>query len=207
MEIFKNKISKEEVNGMDVESFKGRIYIVNNVTEANRVLDIVLKCDAVGLDTETRPSFKKGKTHNVSLLQIATDDVCWLFRLNSIGYPESLARFFENEKVVKIGLSLKDDFRSLHRSIGFEPKSYVELQNVISDYGIEEKSLQKIYAILFGKKISKSQRLSNWDADELTDRQQAYAALDAWSCLKIYNKLEQMKATHDYRVEQVSEAE
>lgn len=207
MEIFRSKISKEEINGMEVESFKGRIYIVDSVAEANRVLEVIMEYATVGLDTETRPSFKKGKLYNVSLLQIATDDMCWLFRLNSIGYPESLVHFFENEEVLKVGLSLKDDFRSLHRSICFEPKSYVELQNSVSSYGIEEKSLQKIYAILFGKKISKSQRLSNWDAEELTCKQQAYAALDAWACLKIYNKLEEMREKHDYIVEKVSEAE
>lgn len=185
----KDKITKEEINEMPVESFGGTINMVETEADADKALKTISEYDIVGIDTETRPSFKKGQTNKVSLLQISTEDTCWLFRLNKIGYPDSLVRFFEDSRILKIGLSLKDDFRSLHKCMGFNPEGYIELQNFAGNFGITEKSLQKIYAIIFGKKISKSQRLTNWNATQLTERQKTYAATDAWACLKIYEKL------------------
>jgi len=71
----------------------------------------------------------------------------------------------------------------------FKPANFVDIQTIAQSYGILELSLQKIYAILFGKKISKSQRLSNWESPELTEQQQRYAATDAWASLQIYLQL------------------
>ena len=145
----------------------------------------------MGVDTETRPSFKKGKVNSVALLQVATSDTCFLFRLNRIGIPDFLEEFLQND-VLKIGLSLRDDFfNMLRRANNKDPRvgNWIELQDYVSRFGIQEKSLQKIYAILFGEKISKSQRLSNWEADVLTEAQQQYAATDAWATLRIYQRL------------------
>ena len=117
---------------------------------------------------------------------------CFLFRLNRIGIPEALEEFLANEKVLKIGLSLRDDFGAMRKRTDIQPANFLDLQNYVGQFGIEDASLQKIYAILFNKKISKGQRLSNWEADVLSDAQKKYAALDAWACLKIYNQLKQI---------------
>ena len=160
----------------------------------------------MGVDTETRPSFRRGTVHQVALLQISTKDTCFLFRLNHLGLPDFLEDFLQND-VLKVGLSLKDDFAMLRKRNQKDPRfgNWVELQDYVPLFGIEEKSLQKIYALLFKKKISKSQRLSNWEAEVLTEAQQLYAATDAWACVEIYNFLEPLRVSGEYEIEKVIE--
>ena len=183
-------IDKKLISEMPKVTFPGRIIIIYSAEEARKAVAYLNRCEVVGVDTETRPSFKKGKINDVALLQISTRDTCFLFRLNRIGIPDFLEEFLLND-VLKIGLSLRDDFNMLCRANKKDPRvgNWIELQDYVGRFGIEEKSLQKIYAILFGKKISKSQRLSNWEADVLTEAQQQYAATDAWATLEIYMKL------------------
>jgi len=184
-------ITKDELNLLPVETFDGTIHVVDTPEDFKRVLAILNKEQVIGFDTETKPVFTKGKRNKVALLQVATSSACYLIRLNCIGFPEGLADFFNNE-VLKVGLSIKDDFLMLRgRDHALEPKSFVELQSFVKDYGIADNSLQKIYAILFGKKLSKAQRLSNWEAEELSHGQKAYAALDAIACRRIYLDLKQ----------------
>ena len=154
----------------------------------------------LGIDTETRPSFKRGENHKVALLQLATDERCYLFRLHKFGLTIPLIQLLESPHVAKVGISLKDDFYMLHKWMPFEPQNVIELQTFVQDLGITDMSLQKIYANIFGNKISKSQRLSNWEADELTIPQQQYAAIDAWACIQIYKKVEELKETGDYEL-------
>lgn len=186
--------------------FAGRIFIIYTEEEARKAVAYLNKYPIVGVDTETRPSFRKGANHKVALLQIATEDTCFLFRLNLLGLPDFLEDFLQND-VLKVGLSLKDDFAMLRkRNRGdLREGNWVELQDYVPLFGIEEKSLQKVYALLFGKKISKSQRLSNWEADVLTEAQQLYAATDAWACVMIYNYLEQLRSSGDFRVEKLAD--
>lgn len=182
-------IQKEDVAKLEKDFFDGRIIVIQSVEEAKKAIAYLSDFKIVGIDTESRPVFKKGRKNKISLLQISTDDCCFLFRLNIMGFTPDIASFFENENITKVGLSLKDDFMMLHNISNFTPKGFVDIQAIIENYGIGEKSLQKIYAILFGKKISKTQRLSNWEADVLTDAQKRYASTDAWATLKIYEKL------------------
>lgn len=135
----------------------------------------------------------KGKSNQVALMQVSTDTQCFLFRLNLIGITKSLADFIKDPSVIKIGLSLKDDFRSLNKKKSIEPVNFIDLQTYVKTFGIEDNSLMKIYAIIFGKRISKAQRLTNWEADLLTERQLKYAALDAWASREIYVRLESMQ--------------
>lgn len=183
-------IEKKLISEMEKDSFPGRIIIIYTVEDARKAVSYLNTCSMVGVDTETRPSFRKGKVNSVALLQISTPDTCFLFRLNRIGIPDFLEEFLQND-VLKIGLSLRDDFNMLRRANNKDPRvgNWIELQDYVPRFGIAEKSLQKIYAILFGKKISKSQRLSNWESDTLTEAQQIYAATDAWATLRIYQKL------------------
>ncbi|KAA6332264.1 Ribonuclease D [termite gut metagenome] len=188
MNLRKN-ISKEEINAMPQVEFQGKIHIIQTEDETKEAFAYITSQERVGIDSETRPSFKKGKTHKVSLLQIALEEHCFLFRLNLIGLTRPLIELLENPAITKIGVSLRDDFMLLRKLTTFTPQSCIDLQNSVGSFGIQDKSLQKIYAILFEKKISKAQRLSNWESEVLSDAQQRYAATDAWACLKIYDLL------------------
>ena len=204
MIVLQNKISKELVSAMPRTNFSGRIFVVCTEREARKAVDYLNTHAVVGIDTETRPSFRKGQTHKVALLQISTYDTCFLFRLNYLGLPDFLEKFLQNN-VLKVGLSLRDDFTVLQRLNTQDPRkgNWVELQDYVQRFGIEEKSLQKIFALLFSKRISKSQRLSNWEAETLTEAQQLYAATDAWACVEIYNYLEELRNRDSFRVEKV----
>lgn len=190
---YTHTISKEEISLLEIEEFPGRIIVIDTEKDADKAIEYLLQFEAVGFDTETRPSFKKGTRYKISLMQISTDEACFLFRLNRIGIPQPLEDFMVNDKILKIGLSLRDDFGAIRKRTDIKPANFLDLQNYVGQFGIEDASLQKIYAILFDKKISKGQRLSNWEADVLTEQQKKYAALDAWACLKIYNQLNQDK--------------
>lgn len=203
--IIRRSISKEELAGLPKVMFEGRIIVVQTLKDADAAVAYLERFRMVGVDTETRPSFVKGQTHKVALLQLSVDDTCFLFRLNMIGIPPSVVGFLENPNVVKVGLSLKDDFMALRKRAKFTQDAFVELQDYVRQFGIKDMSLQKVYAILFGQKISKSQRLTNWEADVLTDAQKAYAATDAWACYNIYRLLCELKETGDYSVEEIEE--
>ena len=206
MKRIKNTISKAELAQMPKVQFEGRIFVIYTEADADKAVEYLNTCDMVGVDTETRPSFKRGTTHKVALLQIASTDTCFLFRLNRIGMPDSLQKFLANN-ILKIGLSLKDDFMMLRKrkDVHAEEGNWIELQDYVGRFGIEDRSLQKIYASLFGQKISKSQRLSNWEAETLTESQMKYAATDAWACVEIYNCLAEMERIGDYEVIKVEE--
>ncbi|WP_321425922.1 3'-5' exonuclease [uncultured Bacteroides sp.] len=203
--IVKRTITKDDISEMPKVNFEGKIIMICTEKDAERAVDFLSKYPVLGIDSETKPSFVKGKSHKVSLLQISTDQHCFLFRLNLIGFPNVLIGLLENQSIVKVGLSLKDDFMAMHRRVTFKQQNCVELQEFVKPFGIQDKSLQKIYAILFGHKISKSQRLSNWEAETLSPSQQLYAATDAWTCLKIYNLLQDLHQTGDYVKEEIVE--
>jgi len=199
--MYKPKITKEEVNQLQVAAFDGKITIVDSLSKVQPAIDELCKYKIVGIDTETKPSFTRGTHHKVSLLQISTTDHCYLFRLNKIPFPTELAVFLANEKIKKIGLALHDDFTGLNRHLAFKPANYVDLQSIVKNYGILELGLQKIFAIIFELKISKSQRLTNWENDVLTEQQQIYAATDAWASLLIYLKLKSEKTLSKKQIE------
>ena len=201
MKQIKNKITKAEIATLPKVLFPGRIFVIYTEADADKAISYLQTQRIVGVDTETRPSFKRGTTHKVALLQISTSDTCFLFRLNQIGMPPSLQEFLMSD-TLKIGLSLKDDFTMLRRrkDVHAEEGNWIELQDYVGRFGIEDRSLQKIFANLFGQKISKSQRLSNWEAETLSEGQMKYAATDAWACVEIYNCLEEMERTGNYEL-------
>jgi len=190
-----NTISKEEISEMPIAQFNGKIVLIDTPEDAEKAVSQLCNSNVIGFDTETRPSFKKGNPHKIALMQLATDNTCFLFRLNIIGIPDSLMNLLTNDNIKKIGLSLKDDFSVIRRTTTILPGGFIELQTFVKKYGIDDSGLQRIYAILFHQKISKRQRLTNWEAKNLTEPQLHYAALDAWACLKIYNKLIKLEET------------
>ena len=196
--IIYNKFDKKSIAQLPTVTFPGKTVVVMSESEAEKAVDFLLSRDILGVDTETRPSFKKGESHMVSLLQVSTSDVCFLFRLNHIGITPAILRLLENKVVPMVGLSLHDDMLSLHKRVAFTPGFFIDLQDLVGELGIEDLSLQKLYANLFHQKISKRQRLTNWDSDVLNDKQKAYAALDAWACINLYKEILRLKNSGDY---------
>lgn len=202
-----SKFDKQKIGALPKAIFDGRVFVVQSESEARRAVDYLLSRDILGFDTETRPAFKKGVSHKVGLLQVATREECFLFRLNFTGLTPDILRLLQDNTILKIGLSWHDDLRMLHQRAPFQPGKFVELQDLVGRIGIKDMSLQKLYANLFHQKISKSQRLTNWDADVLKESQKRYAATDAWACIRIYEETERLMKTGDYELVVVPEPE
>ena len=180
--------------------FPGRIIVILTPGETEKAVRYLLSQPILGFDTETRPSFKRGHQHKVSLLQVSTPDTCFLFRLNHTGLTPALINLLEDRTVKKIGLSWHDDVNSLNKIGEFKTGSFIDIQDLVRELGIEDLSLQKLYANLFNQKISKRQQLSNWEADILSDKQKMYAATDAWACIMIYEEIIRLKESGDYEL-------
>lgn len=185
----KKSISKEELSELELGHFEGDIHIIDSNDQITEAVNYLKKHSALGFDTETRPSFKKGQVNKVALLQLSTLEKAFLFRINSIGLPEELVKLLSSESIEKVGAAIRDDIKILQDINFFEPNGFVELQDFVKDYGIENFGLKKLAGLVLGFRISKSQRLSNWEAKKLTPPQMRYAATDAWVSLKIYHKL------------------
>jgi ribonuclease D len=191
--IEERSITKEAMAEYPVETFSGRIIVVQTKREVSQALAFLSSFPLIGFDTETKPIYTKGIVRGVALMQLSTDDTCFLIRLNRTGFPSCLVDFLSDAGIRKVGLSLKDDFLSINRRTKVELRGFIDLQQIVPQYGFTDIGLQKVYAMLFEKRISKGQRLTNWEADILTDAQKKYAALDAWACLKIYKKLKNIQ--------------
>lgn len=201
--MYRTKITKEELSKFQVVAFEGQVIVIDTREKVKPAVDFLLQHSVVGIDTETKPSFVKGVHYSVALLQISTLTHCFLFRLNKIGLTDEIAAFLAHKQIKKIGLSLRDDLNGLMRRHKFNPENFIDIQNLVHRYGILELGLQKIYAIVFGQKISKTQQLTNWENDVLTEQQQRYAATDAWATLMIYNKLIESDKLSDAQVLQL----
>ncbi len=185
-------ISNELTAQLPALNFRGEVVVVDSEEQIAAACQDLSSYPFIGFDTETRPSFKAGVTYKVSLLQLSTPTRCYLFRLNKIPFDREIQRLLESEKVVKLGADVAGDIRSLNELRHFKDRGFYDLQSVIWEWGIEEKSLRKMSALTLGFRISKAQRLSNWEAANLTTQQQAYAATDAWACIEIYNRLQEL---------------
>lgn len=181
-------------------TFPGRIVVISRTAEAERAARALERQDLLGIDTETKPTFRRGAMHKVALLQVSTRNTCFLFRLNVLGFTTALQQLLASTQVVKVGLSLRDDFHMLRLRHDFSPCAYIDLQDTVRGMGIEDMSLQKIFANVFHQRISKSAQLTNWEAPILSDSQKLYAATDAYACLVLYEKLRQLQESGDYEV-------
>ena len=184
-------IGKDKLATLPADSYSGKICVIDKPENVKSAVEEIRTADIIGFDTETRPSFRRGQSYNVALIQLATHDKVYLFRTNLIGFPQELINILEDPDLVKVGLSIHDDFHNLRKVTSFEPRGFIDLQGFVKNYKITDNSLSRLYGILFGKRISKSQRLTNWEADPLTEAQKQYAAMDAYSCIKIYNYLKE----------------
>lgn len=190
--VLKNKrisISKEELSGLPTAHYTDGATVIDSTEGLEEAISHLNQASIIGFDTETRPSFRKGLSFSVSLLQLATPERCFLFRLKKLGLPLPLKEILENTERLKVGVSLRDDFHSLERICDLHPDGFIDLQQYVKKFGITDNSLSRIYAILFGQRISKGQRLTNWEAENLSPAQINYAAFDAISCIHIYDYL------------------
>lgn len=186
---FEAKIDNEQTSKLPAIEFRGEIRIIDREEQVEEACRYLASQPVIGFDTETRPSFKAGINYRVSLLQLSSEKRCYLFRLNKIALSKPILRLLESPKLKKIGADVAGDLRSLRQLRHFRDGGFVDLQSIASEWGIEEKSLRKLSALVLGLRVSKAQRLSNWESATLTDKQQLYASTDAWACIKIYEKL------------------
>lgn len=188
-----NKITKEDIKELPLKQFEGTVNVVEDPKQVTHVVEKLRNEKIIGFDTETKPSFKKGVSHDIALLQLSTEEEAFLFRLNLTGFNGALTQLLSNPEIKKVGVGIRDDLRGLQQLNNFTPKGFIDIQELAPKYGIEVLSLKNLAGLLLGIRISKRQRLSNWEADALSEGQILYAATDAWVALKIYNKIKKMK--------------
>ena len=186
---YRENISAEELKDYDLSWFTGKIVLVDSPQKFDGIISKLANQEILGFDTETRPSFRKGRKNKVSLIQLSSGNIAFLFRINKIGIPDQLAEILADPGIVKAGVAIHDDLRFLKNIRKFEPDGFVDLQKFVKEFGISSSGLKKLAAIILGFRISKRQQVTDWEATELTEAQQIYAATDAWVCYEIYRKL------------------
>ena len=189
--MFKESVTPQEIEKLEYASFPGKIYVIDTVgAEFNRAIAYLRSQKVIGFDTETRPTFTPSQPrYGVSLLQLSGPDKAFLFRVNSLGMHRRLCNLMASDKIIKVGAAIHDDIKGLQKLHHFVPESFVDLQKIVWEWGIRDKSVKKMAGIILGFRISKTQQLSNWEADKLSESQCRYAATDAWVCREMYLKL------------------
>jgi len=186
---YSENISVEKIKELDLSWFKGEIVLVDTLKIFHSVFPRLLKSEVLGFDTETKLSFKKGSKNEVSLIQLANNELACLIRINKVGIPNQLVALLSDPKIIKAGVAIHDDLRLLKGVSKFIPAGFVDLQTFVKSFGIESSGLKKLTAIVMGFRISKRQQVTDWEAAQLSEAQQIYAATDAWVCHQIYNRL------------------
>lgn len=189
--MFVSKIKPEEIEKLDIASFNGETHIIDSLDkEFDNAIRYLKNKNIIGFDTETRPCFSPNQPkYGTALLQLSGAEKAFLFRINKIGMQPKLCRILADNKIIKVGAAVADDIKGLQKYQNFKPGGFVDLQKIVGDYGIKDKSVKKMSAIILGVRISKTQQLSNWEAENLSEPQQRYAATDAWICREMYKKL------------------
>ena len=189
--MFVSKIKPEEIEKLDLASFNGETHIIDSLDkEFDNAIRYLKNKNIIGFDTETRPCFSPNQPkYGTALLQLSGAEKAFLFRINKIGMQPKLCRILADNKIIKMGAAVADDIKGLQKYQNFKPGGFVDLQKIVGDYGIKDKSVKKMSAIILGVRISKTQQLSNWEAENLSEPQQRYAATDAWICREMYKKL------------------
>lgn len=191
--MFPISISPDQISALELASFPGEIVVVDQVDDSFYAAVRYLRRQKVlGFDTETRPTFSPDQpAAGTALLQLSGGSRAYLFRLKKTGLPRPLASILSSSAILKVGAATTDDVRGLQKIAPFKPHGFVDLQGLVWEYGIRDKSVKKMTAIILGVKISKAQQLSNWEAEKLSESQQRYAATDAWVCREMYLRLQQ----------------
>ena len=191
LKMFIESIDSDRLKQLEYASFPGKIQVIDGVgADFNRAVAYLRSQKVIGFDTETRPCFSANQPrYGVALLQLSGPEKAFLFRVNKMGMHRRLCSILADEKIVKVGAAIHDDIRGLQKLRDFQADGFVDLQKIVADYGIRDKSVKKMTAIILGFRISKTQQLSNWEAETLSEPQCKYAATDAWVCREMYLKL------------------
>lgn len=188
---FPPQITTQQIEKLPLAEFNGKIVVVS-AEDANykEAIEYLNSQKIIGFDTETKPCFAAHAPKNrVALLQLAGEERAYIFRLQMIGLPKALAELLSNVGIVKVGAAVRDDINGLNRYSKFNAGGFKDLQSIAEKFGIMEKSVRKMAAIILDVRVSKSQQLSNWESSRLTEAQLKYAAIDAWVCRQMYVKL------------------
>lgn len=190
--MFASSINNDEIVNLPRLSFPGKVQVISTVDDLNSWINILAQSKLIGFDTESKPSFKKGRSNGIALLQLSSANLALIVRVKEMGIPPQLVNLLENESILKVGAAIRDDIKGLQNIQSFSPKGFIDIQKIATNYNIEELSVRKLAAIVLGVRVSKSQQLSNWEAPQLTGAQLDYAATDAWVCREIYIKLKDL---------------
>ncbi len=182
-------ITAEELHALPLKAFEGKVHVITEPAKIAKAYREIQQHPIVGFDTETRPSFKRGQIFKVALLQLAIPNHVFLLRTHHTGLPDEIISIFENPNIIKTGVAIRDDIKSLQTINPFKPNAFMDLATLARESGLQVESVKKLTGLLLGFRISKSAQTSNWEAPKLTEKQLEYAATDAWVCLEIYRKL------------------
>lgn len=185
-------ITKDELNELPLGQFDGKIYLIDEPDQVEEAVDFLEDQGMIGFDTETKPSFRKGQFNHVSLLQLSTREQAFVFRLNKIGFPDPLRSLLEKENLLKIGAAVHDDIKALRKlTDSFYPQSFFDLNDELKKVGFHNVGVRNLCGMVLKMRISKSEQVSNWEAEILTEKQLRYAATDAWACVEVFQVLQE----------------
>ncbi len=189
--MYQETITPEEIEAMELAAFPGPITVITAPgEELDHAVEHLSSQPFIGFDTETKPVFQAHQPrHHTALLQLSSETEAFLFRLQELGLPQAVADILADTHITKVGAAVGEDIHGLQHYCSFEPHRFMDLQSFADQYGIREKSVRKMAAIILGRKVSKAQQCSNWEAEPLSDAQLLYAATDAWICVKMYKAL------------------
>ena len=205
--MFIQSIDTEQLQKLEYAAFPGKIQVIDEVgSDFNRAISYLRSQKVIGFDTETRPCFSAHQPrYGVALLQLSGPEKAYLFRVNKIGMHKRLCSLMADKKIIKVGAAIHDDIRGLQKLRDFKPGGFVDLQKIVWEWGIKDKSVKKMSAIILGFRISKTQQLSNWEAETLSEQQCRYGATDAWVCREMYLKL--MRTEKNPLIEEINPAQ
>lgn len=189
--MFVKSVETEDITRLPLAAFEGHITVIDKPgKDFDHAIRYLKTKSIIGFDTESRPCFNAHQPHfGVALLQLSGAEKAFLFRVKTLGMQKSLCRILSDKNIIKVGAAVADDIKGLQNYRHFEPRGFVDLQKIVWEWGIKDKSVKKMSAIILGMRISKSQQLSNWEAESLSESQQKYAATDAWVCREMYKRL------------------
>lgn len=186
-------LTRDQINQLPLHRYDGVVRLIGSDEDLAQTIPSLSKEKLFGFDTETRPTFKKGKSYLPSLLQLAGQKAVYIFQLRNLTFPNALIDILSNPKIKKAGVALDFDIKELQKISPFTPASFVELGKLASECGIGNKGLRGLAACVLGFRISKGVKTSNWERNDLTKAQIRYAATDAWVSREIYLKLIDLK--------------
>ena len=200
---FPERLGKEHIKTLPVRAFDGKIHLITKIKDVSDAIKTLRKYPVLGFDTETRPVFRKGVQHKVSLLQLSTPEEAFLFRLNHFGLPNALVEILEDSAILKVGVAILDDIRGLQKLSNFKAEGFINLADIAGDLGIVTCGLRNLAAIFLGVRITKRAQLTNWERPVINSKQSLYAATDAWICLEMYLFLERENLLPENRIWQM----